>query len=138
MANLAAAQFHLLREMFDLARRQRLSLEHDDIDEVVDLMEEREGILHRLQELVTGADAPPRNLVPLPSAEEHARQDQIALDTVIRGILEHDRRNEELLLEKMAAIRQEMPRLRQGRRAAAGYREVPAWEQTGGYADRAS
>lgn len=138
MANLAAAQFHLLREIFDLARRQRHSLEQDDIDAVLELMEEREAILAKLQEMADEAAAPPSNVVALPGAEEHARQDQIALDTVIRGILEHDRRNEELLLEKMAAIRQEMPRLRQGRRAAAGYRESPIWEQTGGYADRAS
>jgi tRNA/tmRNA/rRNA uracil-C5-methylase (TrmA/RlmC/RlmD family) len=138
VASLAAAQFHLLREIFDLARRQRASLEQDSIEEVVALMEEREAILDQLQQLAEEAAEPPSNVVPLPGAEDYARQDAIALDTVIRGILEHDRGNEELLVEKMQAIRDELPRLRRGRQASAGYRGSPAWEQTGGYADRVS
>lgn len=138
MASLAAAQFQLLREIFDLARRQRVSLERDEIEEVVALMAEREAVLEQLQQLAEEAADPPSNVVALPGAEDHARQDAIALDTVIRGILEHDRGNEALLLEKMQAIREELPRIRQGRRASAGYRSAPAWEQTGGYADRVS
>ena len=47
----AALQFELLREIFDLARAQRASLELDDIDRVVDLMAEREVLLTRLTKL---------------------------------------------------------------------------------------
>ena len=34
----AALQFELLREIFDLARAQRASLERDDIERMLDLM----------------------------------------------------------------------------------------------------
>ncbi|MCK9486268.1 MAG: flagellar protein FliT [Dehalococcoidia bacterium] len=120
--SLAAIQFELLREVFDLARAQRASLERDDIDAVLDLMGEREAIIDRLARLAEQAAETPENLVVLPGAEEHARQDALALDTVIRGILEHDRQNEEMLYDKVQQLREELPRLQQGRRLAGAYR----------------
>ena len=93
--SLAASQFELLREVFDLARAQRASLERDDIDSVLELMGEREAIIERLARLAEEAAETPDNVVTFPGAEDHARQDALALDTVIRGILEHDRQNED-------------------------------------------
>lgn len=118
----AALQFELLREIFDLARAQRASLERDDIERMLDLMAERESILARLLRLVEEPAEEPENLVAFPGAVDHSRQDRIALDTVIRGILEHDRENESMLAEKMAALREELPRIQQGRRVTAAYR----------------
>ena len=120
--SLAASQFELLREVFDLARAQRASLERDDIDSVLELMGEREAIIERLARLAEEAAETPDNVVTFPGAEDHARQDALALDTVIRGILEHDRQNEEMLYEKMQQLRDELPRLQQGRRVAGAYR----------------
>ena len=114
-------QFDLLREIFDLSRAQRRCIERDEIDRFSELMEERESILHQIQQLVVEEASLPENVVEFPGATDPA-QDTLALDTVIRGILEHDRVNESLLAEKMDAIREELPRLRQGMRANAGYR----------------
>lgn len=131
----AALQFELLREIFDLARAQRASLESDDIDRVMDLMSERETILERLTRLAEAHAEVPDNVVVFPRAVDSMQQDAIALDTVIRGILEHDRLNEELLQEKMAQVRDELPRVRQAFRAANAYRPV---DDSAGYLNRQS
>lgn len=126
--SLAGLQFELLREVFDLARAQRASLERDDIDEVLQLMGEREAIIERLAQLVDAAAEQPENVLAFPGAEESLRQDALALDTVIRGILEHDRENEAMLFEKVQQIREELPRLDQGRRLASAYRPAASYE----------
>lgn len=132
----AAVQFELLREVFDLARAQRASLERDDIEAVLDLMTEREAIIERLAQVMEEAAETPDNLLTFPGAEDHARQDALALDTVIRGILEHDRQNEAMLFDKMEQLREELPRLQQGRRMASAYR--PSGAQTGSLMSRSS
>lgn len=121
-SSLSALQFELLRELFDLSRAQRASIERDDIDRVLQLMGDREAILSRLADIATAAAEEPENLVRFPGAEDHLRQDALALDTVIRGILEHDRENEVMLAERMDDLRQELPRLAHGRRATSAYR----------------
>lgn len=133
--SLAAMQFELLREVFDLARAQRASLERDEIDQVLELMGEREAIIERLAHLVEEAAETPENMVTFPGAEDHARQDRLALDTVIRGILEHDRQTEDLLFDKVSQIREELPRLQQGKRAASAYRPGAT---SGSYVSRSS
>jgi hypothetical protein len=120
--SVASMQFELLREVFDLARAQRASLERDDLDAVLDLMGEREMIIERLARLAEAAAETPENLVTFPGAVDHAQQDALALDTVIRGILEHDRQNEAMLFDKIEQIREELPRLARGRRMASAYR----------------
>ena len=127
---LAAQQFDVLREIFDLARAQRASLESDDIDRVLDLMAERETLLGRLTRLAEEHAEVPENVVAFPRTVDFMQQDAIALDTVIRGILEHDRQNEAMLQEKMAQVREELPRVRQAFRAATAYRpadDTPAY-----------
>lgn len=120
----ATLQFELLREIFDLARAQRASLESDDIDRVIDLMAEREVLLSRLTKMAEEHAEIPENVVMFPRVVDSMQRDAIALDTVIRGILEHDRQNEALLQEKVAQVREELPRVRQAFRAAAAYRPV--------------
>lgn len=120
--SLVSMQFELLREVFDLARAQRASLERDNLDEVLSLMGEREAIIERLAQLAEAAAETPENVVAFPGAEDHVRQDALALDTVIRGILEHDRQNEAMLFDKIQQIREELPRLQQNRRVASAYR----------------
>lgn len=134
--SLAALQFELLREVFDLARAQRASLERDDIDAVLELMGEREAIIERLARLAEEAAETPENIVSFPGAEDHARQDALALDTVIRGILEHDRQNEAMLYEKVQELREELPRIQQGRRVAGAYRAPSS--APGSYLSRSS
>lgn len=131
-----AVQFELLREVFDLARAQRASLERDDIEAVLDLMTEREAIIERLALMMEEQAETPENIVTFPGAEDHARQDALALDTVIRGILEHDRQNEAMLFDKMEQLREELPRLQQGRRMASAYR--PSGTQAGSLVSRSS
>lgn len=133
--SMASMQFELLREVFDLARAQRASLEHDDLDRVLDLMGEREAIIERLARLAEAAAETPENVVTFPGSEEHAHQDSLALDTIIRGILEHDRQNEAMLFDKIQQIRDELPRLARGRRVASAYRPT---SETGSLMSRSS
>ncbi len=119
---LAAQQFDLLREIFDLARAQRGCIARDELDRLAALMDERDVLIARLQRLAAEEAALPENVVAFRASPDHAEQDALALDTVIRGILEHDRENEALLAEKMQAIREELPQLLRGQRAQSGYR----------------
>ena len=68
--SVASMQFELLREVFDLARAQRASLERDDLDAVLDLMGEREAIIERLGRLAETAAETPENVVAFPGAIE--------------------------------------------------------------------
>ncbi len=122
----AALQFELLREVFDLARAQRAGLESDDLDRVMDLMSEREVLLGRLTRLAEERAEVPENVMAFPRVVDSMQEDALALDTVIRGILEHDRENEALLREKLAQVRDELPRIRRAFRAATAYRPADA------------
>jgi hypothetical protein len=131
---LATQQFDVLREIFDLSRAQRQCIEREELDRFAALMDERDALLQELQALVQEEASLPENVVPIRGEDGHA-DDTLALDTVIRGILEHDRKNEALLGEKMDAIREELPRLAQGARANAGYRMSGG---TGSFTNRVS
>lgn len=119
---LATQQFDVLRQIFDLSRAQRGCIERDEFDRLADLMDERDVLVAELQQLAEEEAAFPGNVVAFPTVEEHAQQDSLALDTVIKGIMEHDRANESMLAQKMQVILDEMPAFRQGQRAIAGYR----------------
>lgn len=131
------ARFQILREIFDLARAQREHLEADRLESVLELMDERDALMVQLERLLAEGAELPDNVIAFPSAatSEWAEQDELALDTLIRGILEHDQQNEQILAEKMDAVRHELPRLQQGRRAHAGYR---VQRDGGTYIDRVS
>ncbi len=124
---LATQQFDVLIEIFDISRAQRRCIEREDLEQLAALMEQRDELLEELRRLVIEEASLPENVVGFRAPHE-AAQDALALDTVICGILDHDRKNEELLTEKMDAIRAELPKLRQGMRANAGYQlaERPA------------
>jgi len=119
---LATQQFDVLRQIFDLSRAQRGCIERDEFDRLAALMDERDLLVAELQQLAEDEAALPGNVLAFPSVEEHAQQDSLALDTVIKGILEHDQANEMMLAAKMQIILDEMPAFRQGQRAVAGYR----------------
>ncbi|MFA7249294.1 MAG: hypothetical protein WC273_06620 [Dehalococcoidia bacterium] len=121
---LAAQQFDVLRQIFDLSRAQRSCIEREEFDRLAAMMQERDMLLAELQRLADEEAAMPMNVVTFPTAEDRAQQDSLALDTVIKGILEHDRTNESMLAEKMRLIIEELPTFRQGQRAIAGYRSA--------------
>lgn len=133
----ATVRFQILRQIFDLARVQREHLEADRLDVVLELMDERDSLMAQLQRLLTEGGEIPDNVIAFPSAANSAwaEQDELALDTLIRGIIEHDQQNELILAEKMSAIRDELPRLQQGHRAHAAYR---GGSGAGMYVDRVS
>lgn len=119
---LAAQQFDLLRQIFDLSRVQRGCIERDEFDRLAELMEERAELIDDLQRLADEGSSMPPNVLTFPAGEEHTDQDSLALDTVIKGIMEHDRGNESMLSAKMQLILDELPTFRSGQRAIAGYR----------------
>ena len=126
----AAAKFEILRQIHELASAQREALEHDDLDRFQQILDEREELIERLRVLDATLDEAeaggelPENVIAFPRASDASAEDGLAIDTVIRGILEHDRHNETVLAEKMDEIRQALPALTAGHRAAAGYRVV--------------
>lgn len=116
-------RFSLLRALFDLAREQRRALEAIDLDRFEALLDEREALLGQLQAMTLDADgeALPANVIPFPGVVPIEAEDALALDTLIRGILEHDRHNESLLGAVLGAVATELPALENARRSAAGY-----------------
>lgn len=121
---LAPQQFDVLRQIFDLSRAQRGCIERDEYDRLSELMDERDLLVAELQHLAEEEAAMPVNVLSFPTVEEQAQQDSLALDTVIKGILEHDQANEMMLAAKMQVILDELPTFRQGQRAIAGYRSA--------------
>ena len=118
----AAAKFDTLRQIFELARSQRTALEQDHVERFAELLDQRETLLRHLGALVEDAAAVPDNVIAFPGTPAAADEDALALETVLKGIVELDHRNEALLQEKMADIQRALPAVAQGRRATAGYR----------------
>jgi len=119
---LAAAKFAILREIFQLVQEQRDALAEDRLDRFRDLMDERDELMEQLQVLVEESRELPSNMVVLPSAVESGIEDTLALDTMIRGIMEQDAANEAQLSAQLREVSGQLPQVQQGRRAAAGYR----------------
>ena len=135
----ATVSFQLLREVFALARTQREALERDDLAHYDALLDDREVLMRRLQQLRAESLDPaelPANVIPFPGVAVLDEEDVLAIDTLIRGILEHDRGNEELLRGRRAAMLRDLPALDAGRRSLHGYRATAAGDAR--FVDRAS
>ncbi|MEX2446428.1 MAG: flagellar protein FliT [Dehalococcoidia bacterium] len=128
-------QFAVLREIFEVSRVQRACIQDDETGRLTALMDERDVLVRRLQDIAGDASDLPANVVAFRAAPDEAGEDTLALDTMIRAIVEHDRVNQELLAARMAEVRAELPSLRRGRRAQAGYRPV---DVTASFTDRIS
>lgn len=133
----AAEKFEILCSVFERARAQRAALERDDMDTFMRILDERDELIAQLQQLVEATAVVPENVVMFPTElnERNQQDDSLALDTVIRGIVEHDEQNEQFLSEKLAELAAELPTLRHGTRAIQAYR-TPREQQ--GYIDRVS
>ncbi len=120
----AEARFGVLREVLAIARAQHDALEADAIEEFEAMLDRRDTLIAQLQALtpqLVDLDELPENVIPFPGAALGDVEDAMALDTVIRGILEHDRRSELLLAARMDALRAELPALAASERLAQGY-----------------
>ncbi len=133
----AAEKFEILCSIFERARAQRAALDREDLDTFMKILDERDDLIARLQQLVEAPTEVPDNVVPFPTElnSRNQQDDTLALDTVIRGIVEHDEQNEQLLSAKLDALAAELPTLRHGRRAIQAYR---APQDAKGYVDRVS
>lgn len=126
----AAAKFTILGQIYDLAREQREALGIDHLERFQELLDERDELIARLTALQNGDDDGselPQNIVAFPGTSDAATEDEMALDTVIRGIISCDSENEATLSEKMDEIREALPELAVASRAAERYRiaDVP-------------
>lgn len=119
---MAAERFAILRQVFEIARHQRRALDGGDLTLFQRHLDEREELIARLHEMGAVGEGLPENVIAFRSAADSDAQDRLALDTVLRGILQQDRANESLLAEMMAEIRDATPSLDVARRAAEGYR----------------
>lgn len=86
----AAAKFDLLRQLFDLARGQREAIERGELEQFQQLLDEREVLLTRLSAIIDDAEELPENLIAFPGGAQAASEDALALDTVLKGIIEQD------------------------------------------------
>ena len=132
----ATAKIAILGQIYDLAREQREALVIDHLERFQELLDERDQLIARLTALQNGDAGEgevPQNIVAFPGASDAASEDEMALDTVIRGILKCDAENEATLSGKMDEIREALPELAVASRAAERYRIV---EPTGRSIDR--
>ena len=131
----AAAKFELLREIYDMACAQREALERDDLARFDTLLDERQVLIERLGRLSAVPVELPPNVIPFPRADANAVEDDaLALETVIQGILDNDRHNEQQLLARRSELLEGFPSLQAARRSARAYRTPP----TPRFIDRAS
>lgn len=125
------ARFNLLKQLFRLAQQQRTALQADQIQRFEALLDRRQGVIDALAE--PPPDQVPANVIPFPGTAP-TEEDRMAIDTLLRGILEMDQENEVLLREKMAELGTSLRRIQRGHQAAAGYKVPP---QRRGGLDRA-
>jgi len=131
----ASAKFDILREVLDLARAQETALEANAFEDFDEMLQQRELLLQRLGILDAHGNALPENVIEFPIPADVAADDARALDAMIKGILEQDRRNESLLAQRMQAIRASLPDLTTSQRASVAYRSM---ETRPSFIDRAS
>ncbi|HEY8491233.1 MAG TPA: flagellar protein FliT [Dehalococcoidia bacterium] len=124
-------KFELLRRIFRLSQEQNRALEADLLERFAELMAEREQLIGELLAMEPAPEDLPENVIPFPgraaaSARPSGRtvsDDEVALASVIRGILYLDERNESLLREKMGQVREALGEISRGRAAAQSYRQ---------------
>ena len=122
----AAAKFELLREIYGMARAQREALERDDLARFDTLLDERQVLIDRLGRLSADPGELPPNVIPSPRADANAVEDDaLALETVIQGILDHDRHNKQRLLARRSELLEGFPKLQAARRSAPAYPTSP-------------
>ena len=120
----------LLREILEITRAQEEALSEDRIDRFDQLLDVRAGLIQRVQEIAADASpeeaapAPlPANVIQFPLAPHGAaNEDALALDTLLQGIIEGDRRNEQALARKLDEIRLALPAMESHRRGTERYR----------------
>jgi hypothetical protein len=117
-----ATRFALLREVFDLAKQQRHALDAEELERFQELLERRQVLIDELEAISPSDEGElPDNVILFPGPRVSDDDDQLALDTLIRGILEHDRQNETVLHGLLDGIRGELGELQHGRAAVARY-----------------
>lgn len=118
----AAAKFELLREIFAMTQEQRAALVDDDIERFHELLADRETLIGHLRRVAAGEDLPP-NVIPFPGSDPvAARQDELALDTLIRSVMRLDEEHQELLHRRLTEVGAELPGLHDGSRGIRRYR----------------
>ena len=137
---LAPDKFELLTAVFERSKAQRTALESDDLATFLALLDERDELLAQLQQLADETPELPDNVVALPSElnDRTRHDDRLALDTLIRGIVQQDEGNEAMLSSRLEQLAGEVPTLRHGRGAAAAYRVQTEPQEPQGYIDRVS
>jgi hypothetical protein len=128
-------KFELLRRIFRLSQEQNRALEADLLEHFAELMTERERLIGELLAIAPADEDLPDNVIPFPGMERAelsqpggrtVSDDEVALASVIRGILYLDERNEALLREKMGQVREALSEITRGRAAAQVYRRRAA------------
>ncbi len=134
---LAPDKFELLTAVYERAKAQRVALDSDDLATFLALLDERDELLSQLQRLADELPELPDNVVALPNEFSTAtrRDDELALDTLIRGIVQQDEDNEAVLSARLEQLAGEVPALRPARTATAAYR---VQTEPQGYVDRVS
>jgi len=97
-------QFSLLKRLLELSRSQEQALHDADFTRLEDLMHERVELMRGINELRSGSEQAPDNVVPLQTAFRvaHEADTTIATDLVIRMVLDQDAVNEGLLLDALS------------------------------------
>jgi len=139
MTDLSTLQQHqLLMKLLGLSREQWRALADDNLDQFVDLMDEREGVMADLV-AVEAAPPPPANVLPFPTIVASGADPDVraAMGGLIRSILRQDDENEALLRRQMDDIKSEIGLLARRRTAGRGYAASTGTRWMGQAVDRA-
>ena len=124
MAVPPTSRFELLKQLLRLAQEQRGALRADQLQRFEVLLAERQEIIDTLSPAPAAAPLP-ANVILFPGPPA-ADEDRVALEALVRGILEIDRENAVLLREKREALRATLLDMQRGRHALQGYQRPPA------------
>ncbi len=115
-------KFALLKRIFRIAEEQRGALEADRLQRFEALLDERQGLMEALLSAAPGTR--PENVIEFPRRGQ-GEDDAIAIEALIKGIVEIDQQNGESLRAAMSEVARALGTLAEGRRVAQRYWSVP-------------
>ncbi len=122
-------RFELLRTLLRLSQEQQDALAQNRLDQFVALLDEREALIGEFA-MVDAGQPEPNNVIPFPGTvgpkgKADARSDDsLALESLLRAVIDTDAENERALREGLADLREAIGQIGRARVTARGYRPI--------------
>lgn len=121
----ADERFAILKQLFELAQRQKTALDNEDVEQFMALLHQREPLLAALAG--HEEDERPSNVVSINRAsrqsEEASADTETAIGILLRAVIDQDAENELLLRARLGEVQDAITRVSRGAAMVRMYRQ---------------